>query len=76
MTFLYDARYSIVLLRPKNDLKFSTQSADKSICIRKWPVVTGGILFLGLQKGPRRLNFSGASLVTNAVSEKKLSTNG
>ena len=54
MTFLYDARYSIVLLRPANDLELSTQSADKWICMGKWPVPTGGILFLGLQKGPRR----------------------
>ena len=54
MTFLYDARYSIcLLLTPKNDLKLSTQSADKWICIGKWPVPTGGILIFGLQKGPR-----------------------
>ena len=70
MIFLYDARYSIVLLRPKNKLKLSTQSADKLICMGKWPVPTGGVLFLGLQKGPRRSDFSGASFAINAVSEK------
>jgi len=32
MTYLYDARYSFVLLRPKNDSKFLTQSAAKWIC--------------------------------------------
>ena len=35
MTFLYDAQYSILLLRPKNDLKLSTQSADQWICMGK-----------------------------------------
>ena len=29
MTYLCDARYSFVLLRPKNEVKFLTQSADK-----------------------------------------------
>ena len=29
ITLLYDARYSFVLLRLKNELKLSTQSADK-----------------------------------------------
>ena len=74
MTFLYDARYSIVLLRQKNDLKLSDQSADKWFCMGKLSVPTGGVLFLGLQKGPRRSDFSGASFATNEVPEK-LSTN-
>ena len=38
MTFLYAAQYSFVLLRPKIEIKLSTQSADKRICIGKWPV--------------------------------------
>ena len=38
MTLLYAARYSIVLLRPKIEVKLSTQSADKWICMVKWPV--------------------------------------
>ena len=54
MTFLYDARYSFVLLRPTNEVKLSTQSVDKWICMGKWPVPCGTILFLRLQKGPRR----------------------
>ena len=29
MTFLYDARYSVVLLRPKNEVKPPTESAEK-----------------------------------------------
>ena len=29
MTFLYDAGYSVVLLRPKNEVKSLTQSAEK-----------------------------------------------
>ena len=29
MTLLYDARYSFVFLRPKSEVKLSTQSADK-----------------------------------------------
>ena len=42
MIFLYDAGYSIVLLRPKNEVKLSTQSAEKSICMVKWPVPSLG----------------------------------
>ena len=38
MTLLYAARYSFVLLRPKNKIKLSTQSAHKWICMGKWPV--------------------------------------
>ena len=45
MTLLYDARYSFVLLRPKNEVKLSTQSADKWICIGKWPVPSGAIFY-------------------------------
>ena len=42
MTFLYNARYSIVLLRPKNEVKSLTQSAEKPICIGKCPVPSLG----------------------------------
>ena len=38
MAFLYDAGYSVVLLRPKNEVKPLTQSAKKWICIGKWAV--------------------------------------
>ena len=38
MTFLYDAGYSIVLLRRKNEVKPLTQSAEKWICMGKWPL--------------------------------------
>ena len=58
MILLYDARYSFVLLRPKNEVKLSTQSADKWICMGKWPLPCRAILFLGLQKGPRHSDFS------------------
>ena len=40
MTLMYDARSSLVLLRPKNMVKLSTQSAEKSICVEKWPVAS------------------------------------
>ena len=33
MTLLYDAQYSIVLLRPKNEVKLLTQSALGQICM-------------------------------------------
>ena len=36
----------------------------------KWPISTGRILFLGLQKGPGRSIFSRASFATNAVPDK------
>ena len=38
MTLLYAAQYLFVLLRPKIEVKLSTQSADKWICMGKWPV--------------------------------------
>ena len=38
MTLLYAAQYSFALLRPNIDVKLSTQSADKWICMGKWPV--------------------------------------
>ena len=45
MTFLYDAGYSVVLLRPKNEVKPLTQSAEKWICMGKWPVSSLAIFF-------------------------------
>ena len=57
MTFLYDARYSIVLLRPKNDLKLSTQSAAKWICMGKWAFEILAILFLKDEKAPDNRTF-------------------
>ena len=48
MTLLRDDRYSwysFVLLRPKNIVKLSTQSADKWICMGKWHVPSGAIYF-------------------------------
>ena len=35
MTFLYGARYSVVLLRQNNEVKPLTQSAAKGICMGK-----------------------------------------
>ena len=69
MTLLYDARYSIVFLRPKNEVKLLTQSALAQICMGKWPVPSLAE-FLGLQKGPRRSYFSGALFAANAIPEK------
>ena len=43
MTFLYDAKYSVVLLRPKHEVKLLTQSALGQICMEKWPVPSLGI---------------------------------
>ena len=70
MTSLYDAGYSVVLLRPKNEVKPLTQSAEKSICMGKWPVPSLAELFLRLQKGRRRSDFSGGPFATNAIPEK------
>ena len=52
MTFLYDARYSIVLLRPKNRLKLLTQSAENRIYMGKWACESLGIYFLKDEKAP------------------------
>ena len=38
MTFLYDAIYSVVLLRPKNEVEPLSQSAEKWFCMGKLPV--------------------------------------
>ena len=57
INYAWVARYSIVLLRPKNEVKPLTQSAKLSICMGKWAVPNWGNLFLGLPKGPRRLDF-------------------
>ena len=38
MTFLYDAGYSVGLLRPKNEVKPLTQNTEKWIYMRKWAV--------------------------------------
>ena len=43
MTFLHDARYLVVLLRSKNEVKLLTQSAERWSCIGKWPVPGGAI---------------------------------
>ena len=43
MTLLYAARYSIVLLRPKIEVKPLTQSALGQICMGKWSVPSLGI---------------------------------
>ena len=37
MTFLYDAGYSVVLLRTKNGVNLLTQSVAKWICMGNWP---------------------------------------
>ena len=42
MTFPCDTRYSFVLLRPKSEVKLSTQRADKWICMGKWLAPSGG----------------------------------
>ena len=44
MTYLYDARYLFVFLRPK-EVKLATQSAKNWICMGKWPVPSGAIYF-------------------------------
>ena len=38
MTFQDDAGYSVVLLRPKTEVKPLPQSAEKWICMGKWAV--------------------------------------
>ena len=45
MTFLYAARYWIVLLRQKNEVKLSTQSAPSQICMGKWHISGRAVYF-------------------------------
>ena len=63
MTFLYDARYSIALLRPKNEVKLSTQSADKWICMGKLPEPTEGFYFSGFREAQDVQLFQGVRLL-------------
>ena len=70
MTFLYDARYSFVLLRPKNEAKVPTHRAENRICMGKWALPSEVILFLRLQKSLSCSDFSGAQFATNAGPEK------
>ena len=57
MTFLYDARYSLVLLRPKNEVKLLTQSALGQICMGNGLYQIGGIKFTPLSCSPVYRNF-------------------
>ena len=75
MTFLCDAGYLVVLLRPKNEVKPLTKSTEMWICMRKWPVPISGILFLRLQKGPRRSDFFRGFVCYQCGPCKKLSKN-
>ena len=52
MTFLYDARYSLVLIRPKNEVKLLTQSAFGQICMGNGVYQIGGIKFVPLSCSP------------------------
>ena len=51
MTFLYDARYLVVLLRQKK-VQLLTQSAEKWICMGNWVFEILAILFLKDEKAP------------------------
>ena len=48
----------------------TTQCAEKWSCMGKWAVPCWAILFLGLQKGPRRSDYSGDPFAVNPVTEK------
>ena len=50
MSFLYDTWYSVVLRRPKNEVKLLTQRAAKWICMGKWAVKILADLFLKNEK--------------------------
>ena len=57
MTFLYDARYSIVLLRPKSRVRLLTQSAENWVYMGKWAFEILAILFLKDEKAPDNRTF-------------------
>ena len=57
MTFLYDAWYSIVLLRPKKKVKLLTQSAEMWICMGKWAFENLAIYFLRNKKSTGNRTF-------------------
>ena len=57
MTLMYGDRYSFVRLRPKNEVKLSTQSADKWICMGKWEFEILAILFLKDEKATDNRTF-------------------
>ena len=57
MSLLYAAQYSFVLLRPKVEVKLSTQSADKWICMGKWAFEILVIYFLRNKKAADNRTF-------------------
>ena len=63
MTFLYTARYSIVLLRPKNKVKLTTQSAEKPICVGNGLYHVVRFYFSGFRKAPDVQIFQGLRLL-------------
>ena len=64
MIFLYDARYSVVLLRLKNEVKLLTQSAEKWICtMGKWAFESLAESFLKSEKTPDVQIFQGLGLL-------------
>ena len=70
MTHLCSARGSFHPLRPNFTIKLPTQTVEKWVCMGKRAFEILAILFLRLQKGPRRSDFSGAPFAPNAVPEK------
>ena len=50
MMFMYDNRYSVVLLRSKNEVKLPTQSAEKLSCMGKCAFKMLAELFLKSEK--------------------------
>ena len=78
MTFMYDAGYSVVLLRPKNEVKPSTQSAEKWIYMGKWAVPNWSEFFrhvvvVGLERDlvhrTRRLPYCEVNVVLSRTDE-------
>ena len=52
ITYLHDAQYSFVLLRPKSEVKLLTQSAEKWMCMGNGLYQIGGIKFTPLSCPP------------------------
>ena len=57
MTHLCAAQYTFVLVRPKIEVKLSTQSADEWICMGKWTCEILAIVFLENEKARENRTF-------------------
>ena len=73
MAFLYTARHLFVLLRPKDEVKLPTQSAENRICMRNELYIPRGATFSRTSERPQTFKFFGGSVCYQCRPWKRLS---